>query len=116
SSPALTWCPLAGADHYVVYRDGVAIDTTPTTAYTDTSITVDGTYQYKVTAVSPDGLESAKSTPASVLVDTTAPILGDPSVSPNPKPGGQTAHLTATATDAGSGVTGGEYYIGDTDP
>jgi hypothetical protein len=50
------------------------------------------------------------------LFDTTAPQLGNPSWSLNPKSTSQTSLLTVPATDEGLGVAGGEYFIGDTDP
>lgn len=48
--------------------------------------------------------------------DSTAPVLGTPVWSVNPKTVTQTATLTVPATDSGSGVAGGEYWLGDTDP
>jgi Tol biopolymer transport system component len=48
--------------------------------------------------------------------DTTAPILGTPAWSLNPKPTTGTSTLTIPATDDMSGVARAEYFIGDTDP
>jgi len=50
------------------------------------------------------------------LFDGTAPQLGNPVWSLNPKSTSQTSILTVPATDEGLGVAGGEYFIGDTDP
>jgi hypothetical protein len=46
--------------------------------------------------------------------DTTAPTLGAPTWSTNPKPVTGLAVLTVSAADSGSGVAGGEYFL-DTD-
>jgi hypothetical protein len=49
------------------------------------------------------------------VADTTAPVLSPLSWSINPKTTAQTSTLTVPATD-NVAVTGGEYYLGDTDP
>ncbi|HLZ14422.1 MAG TPA: hypothetical protein VKQ34_00345 [Candidatus Saccharimonadales bacterium] len=48
--------------------------------------------------------------------DSTPPSLGAFSWSANPKSTFQTSTLTVPASDDSSGVAGGEYFIGDTDP
>ncbi len=47
--------------------------------------------------------------------DTTAPTIGQPSFTRNPMFSNQTSTVRASASDTGSGIAGGEYYIG-TDP
>ena len=63
----LTWAastaPQTNVDHYVIYRDGVAIGTSLTTAYTDATAQSGSTYEYAVLAVSRDGYSSALSVP-----------------------------------------------------
>jgi fibronectin type 3 domain-containing protein len=116
TAPALTWNSVTNAHHYIVYRDGVAVATPAVTSCTDTALTADGRYDYRVSAVSADGYEGPKSTPpVTVVFDTTGPVVATPQFSVNPKRVGQSTVVTATATDAGSGVDSGEYFIG-TDP
>jgi fibronectin type 3 domain-containing protein len=114
--PVLSWTAVAGVDHYQVYRDNVAVGTTTDTAFTDAALADDDSYAYRVTAVSSDNYESPKSNTATVSYDTTAPVLGDPAFSVNPKVVSQSSELSATVSDAGVGVAGGEYFIGTTDP
>jgi fibronectin type 3 domain-containing protein len=116
SCPALSWGALPDADHYVIYRDAVSIGTTTTTTFVDAALAVDGTYAYQVSAVSTEDYEGPKSTSVSVVHDTTAPVVGAPVLSVNPKRTTETSILSATATDAGSGVAGGEYFVGVNDP
>lgn len=117
TSPVINWAVVTNADHYNVYRDDVYISTTPALSYTDNGLIADGDYTYKISAVSADNYEGAKSNPVVIKYDTTAPGLGDPSFSANPKQVGQTSVLSATAGDgSGSGVAAGEYFIGSTDP
>ncbi len=49
-------------DHYVVYRNGVAIGTSATASYSDTNVTAATNYSYQVSAVNRDGFESGRST------------------------------------------------------
>ncbi|WP_203915246.1 beta strand repeat-containing protein [Rhizocola hellebori] len=117
TSPALTWNPVVNADHYNIYRGTTNIGTSSTTSFTDTGLSTDGNYPYRVSAVSAAGYEGPKSTAANVVYDTTAPIVGDPQLSVNPKQVGQSSELSATVSDgAGAGVGGGEYFIGTADP
>ncbi|MGV9103148.1 MAG: S8 family serine peptidase [Candidatus Thorarchaeota archaeon] len=58
-------------DHYNVYRDGVKIDETTNTYYTDTGLSAETTYTYEVSAVDTSGNEGEKSDAAS------ATTLGD---------------------------------------
>lgn len=48
-----------------------------------------------------------------VNLDQTAPTVGTPALSVNPKARTQTTALSASASDALSGVTSGEYFLGD---
>ncbi len=64
--------------HYVIWRDGVAIGTSPTTSYSDATVASSSTYYYTVTAVDAAGNSSSPSASASVTTpappDTIAPI------------------------------------------
>ncbi len=53
---------------------------------------------------------------AGQATDTTAPVLGTPAWSNNPKATTATTTLTVPATDDASGIARAEYFIGDTDP
>jgi fibronectin type 3 domain-containing protein len=117
TSPVIGWDPVASADHYKIYRDATHIGTTTTTSFTDSALAVDGTYQYRVSAVSTQGYEGPKCSPAAPAVyDTTAPHVDPPTFSVNPKKVPQSSVLRATVSDAGSGPSDGEYYIGSVDP
>lgn len=78
--PSLSWNTVSGATSYNIYRNGanIASITAPTTTYTDSSLatngTQDGTYTYTVTAVNSAG-ESPQSSPATVVYDTTPPVV-----------------------------------------
>ncbi|MGE5830208.1 MAG: beta strand repeat-containing protein [Micromonosporaceae bacterium] len=116
SQPALTWNPIANADHYAIYRGTSIVGTSATTSFTDTTLTADGSYAYRVSAVSADNYEGPRSSSVTVLYDTTAPTVGDPQFSANPKQVSQPTDVNATASDSGSGVAGGEYFLGTDDP
>lgn len=117
-NPYLSWNAVPGADSYNIYRNSSLIDSITTsnvTSYTDFNAP-EGTSTYHVTAVNTAG-ESSPSNSVNVLVDRTAPTLGTPTWSTNPLLVNTTdSTLTIPATDSGSGVVGGEYYIGGTDP
>ena len=61
----LTWTASLDArsdvDHYVIYRDGASIGTSPTNSFADTTIQTGTNYTYAVSAVNRDGYESAQS-------------------------------------------------------
>ena len=89
---------------------GVAACTAPVTVSTD------GANQ-TVTGTATDSAGNTATVTATVNLDTTVPMVGAPNWSTNPVVTGNTTMLTAhaTATDS-SPITGGEYYIGNTDP
>jgi len=60
--------PQSDVDHYVIYRNGAQIDTTPTDDYSDVSVVPATPYSYQVSAVNRDGYESNWSDPAAVTV------------------------------------------------
>ena len=72
AAPALSWVPVAGADHYVVRR-GAAIVATPSAAAFTDALPADGTYGYRVAAVDDAGNEGTPSATLAVVVDTTPP-------------------------------------------
>jgi protocatechuate 3,4-dioxygenase beta subunit len=59
---------------------------------------------------------TASITTALINIDKTAPSLGTASFSSNPIDTSQGTILTVPVVDSLSGVAGGEYYIGNTDP
>jgi probable HAF family extracellular repeat protein len=112
--PTLSWTGVSGANSYSIYRNGSKIDSSESTSYTD-SAAPEGDNTYYITAINSSG-ESAASSSVSVLVDRTPPTVGVLSWSSNPVSTAQTAIATISATDNLSGISGGEYYLGNTDP
>jgi len=107
AKPVLIWPASASGDvaGYNVYRGTTKVNgaLVTTTSFTDSALAGDGTYSYTVRAVDQAGNESADSTSASVLYDTTAP--GTPGASAVAAATGGTASLSwAPVTDTGSGV------------
>lgn len=64
---------------------------------------------YTCEATSPGGTTSH---PVTIKYDNTAPTLGAPAWSANPLTVGSNTTLTAPASDALSGIDGGEFFIG----
>ncbi len=73
----LTWSasqdPESAVANYEILRDGNLVDTTTETAYNDSALEAETTYEYDVAAINVDGLRSS---PASNSVTTSA--TGDP--------------------------------------
>ena len=71
--------PESGISHYAVYRDGLRIGTSDTTAFSDMGLTETTTYTCVVSAVNGDGLEGKKSASfiAPIVADTTPPAIKD---------------------------------------
>ena len=63
----------SGVAQYRVYRNGSPISIVSATAYTDTSLAIEGTWQYTVSAIDATGNEGPQSAPISVLYDATPP-------------------------------------------
>ncbi|OVE76024.1 hypothetical protein BVX98_06660 [bacterium F11] len=76
----LTWDPStdpeSGIDKYYIYRNNVKVRTSQSTSFTDTGLSANTLYTYRVSAVNIFGLESAKSNSDSA---TTHPGNPDPS-------------------------------------
>jgi fibronectin type 3 domain-containing protein len=107
AKPVLVWPASASSDvaGYNVYRGTTKINgaVVTTTSFTDSTVAGDGTYSYTVRTVDQAGNESADSTSATVLYDTTAP--GTPGASAVAAATGGTASLSwAPVSDTGSGV------------
>ncbi|HSW98700.1 MAG TPA: hypothetical protein VLF71_02590 [Candidatus Saccharimonadales bacterium] len=114
AGPALSWNAAAGASSYIVYRDGAAVASPTQTTYTDNGA-AEGAHTYAVASVSQGGA-SAATDAITVTVDKTAPVLGAFSWSANPKATTQSSALGVSASDTLTGIAGGEYFLGDTDP
>ena len=78
-SIALTWSPStddeSGIAYYRVFRDGTEIATPTDTGYQDTGLAAATTYEYRVSAVNGDGIESDLS---AAVQGTTADVEGPP--------------------------------------
>ena len=118
----------ADLDHYNIYR-GMNTDFTPDAGslvasltadlYSDTGLTAETTYYYRVTAVDYSDNEGAPSEVAlgTTLLDTEGPAALDVLSSPNPTNGAGIVTLTANIDDSASGnstVTAAEYFINTT--
>lgn len=109
----------ADLDHYNVYRGmnaGSLVASPTADHYSDTGLTADTTYYYRVTAVDTSENEGAPSEVASgtTLPDTEGPAALDVLASPNPTNGASTVTLTATIDDSASGnstIVMAEYFI-----
>ena len=68
----LTWTAATDAessvDHYVIYRNGLAIATSPANSYADASVQASTTYSYQVSSVNRDGYESGQSATVTIGV------------------------------------------------
>jgi large repetitive protein len=113
TKPTLTWAS-GGADtgsgfaHYVVYRNGVAVNQPTGTSFVDNSLTTNGAFQYTVVAVDNAGNTSTATAPVSVTWDTQPPptpttLAGTPIVSGAP-------HLSWT-TGGPDGLSGFDHYV-----
>lgn len=112
--PILNWSSVTGATSYTIYRNDSSVGTSSTTSFTDTSLSADGNYTYTV-AASNGSISSPQSSPVTVQYDTTLPTATGPTISGWLVVNWGNPVITASAADALSGVTGGEYYI-DNDP
>jgi M6 family metalloprotease-like protein len=87
-SPAFSWKPVAGADHYQIQLSAVSsfatvelLDTASDTTYTPASALPDGRHFWRVRAVGPQGIGGRWSGTWAVIVDITgpaAPVLLSP--------------------------------------
>ncbi|MGB5303421.1 MAG: fibronectin type III domain-containing protein [Gemmatimonadota bacterium] len=63
----LVWNPSTdgetGISEYVVYRDGFPVGRSTSTSYSDTGLTASTVYQYRISAINGQGLESGQSGP-----------------------------------------------------
>jgi hypothetical protein len=73
------------------------------------TLTEEGTYV--VTGIATDNAGNVTTINVIVKIDKAAPVVSDPVWSVNPSPLGYDTTLTATVSDSGSGVMGGEYFI-----
>ena len=114
NNPQLSWNALIGADHYLIYRDGVQVDSSATASYND-STAPQGVHTYTVAAVDGSQVTSVQSASIAVTVDKTAPAISGATINPTALVFTHNATVSATTSDTLSGVARGEYYI-DTDP
>lgn len=112
-SPTLQWQAVAGADRYVIYRDGSLVGSSMTTSFTDTAALAEGAYSYTIKAVSSD----TEGLPATVMVtyDKTPPQKPTIDWQNNPMQhrddGSGSADLRVQAADALSPIQKVEYSL-----
>lgn len=87
----------SGVAQYRVYRNGSPISIVSATAYSDTSLAIEGTWQYTVSAIDATGNEGPQSAPISVLYDATPP----------PAPVGLAVAAISTTQPSLSWISGG---------
>ena len=73
TDPTLNWTAVQTADEYHVYRNGVLLNTTTNTTYSDVAAQ-EGSIDYHVTAVT-NGIESDPSNTTTVVVDRMTPTV-----------------------------------------
>jgi fibronectin type 3 domain-containing protein len=89
---------------YVVYRDGVDVGHPTTTAFTDTGLSAVTAYTYEVSALNGDGLEGARSVPATTTTLDGTPPTAPPTLDASPASTTSITLSWSAATDAESGV------------
>lgn len=100
--------------HWTAEDTGTGID--PATVPVDETISTEGTGQTRTASVADLAGNTATATSApAVNIDRTAPSVGTPSFSLNPKATTQSTTLSAAVSDNLSGVVGGEYFL-ESDP
>ncbi len=112
TAPALSWNAVAAAASYRVYRNGVQVGTSSTSQFTDAGLSADGSYTYTVTAVNRSAVEGPSSAPVVVVYDTTPPAVSAVAVSPAVITEGGGTTLSADVSDALSGISAAEYFVG----
>lgn len=116
----LSWLPSSdpesGIARYEVYRDGVSVGPSTETTFTDGDLQPDTEYDYQVSAINGDGLESERSSNAEVRTPKAADDT------PPTAPTGLTATAASAtqvnltwlpAEDPDSGIAGYRVYRGD---
>lgn len=107
----VTWGAVSGVNEYVVYRKG-ALDLNPvpiatvagSTSFTDPNLSAGQTYQYQVSSVSSDGVESSPSSLTSINVLATLETVTGPMSVTRGASVTVTIQLTGAASSGGTGV------------
>ena len=98
--------PESGIDFYRIYRDGAPVAETPGTTHVDTGLSPFTTYEYRVSAINGQGVESALSDPASATTLDATPPTTPQNLAASPV-GTERIDLSWTASDdPESGVSG----------
>lgn len=113
--------PESDIDLYNVYRrsetSGFTLVASPTTnSYSDTGLTANITYYYKITAVDNSSNEGEASDEKSgtTTADSTGPVTSDMLANPNPTNGAGTVTLNASISDSStcnSVIADAEYFV-----
>ncbi|CAD6492625.1 MAG: hypothetical protein EMLJLAPB_00332 [Candidatus Argoarchaeum ethanivorans] len=105
--------------HYNVYQNENLVASPTTSSYSDTGLTANTTYYYKITAVDNACNEGTPSDEKSgtTATDTIGPVTSDMVAEPNPTNGAETVTLTATISDSStcnSIIAAAEYFVNAT--
>ncbi len=109
----LGWTPVPPATPvalYRVYRAGVLHDSTVAAAYSDPGLPPHTTFVYQVSAVSPTGLEGAKSAPLSVRTLDGTPPTAPAGLVASAVSGARINLSWQSATDPETGVAGYQVF------
>ncbi len=120
-APALSWNASSGAIGYRVYRNGSQVAKVTTPTYSDSGLTVSGSYRYAVRSLSQSGLLSSASSAVTVVYDVIAPSPVTGLSGPSVTNGSLSLQWSAATDTGGSGVAGynvrlDDVYLGDRPP
>jgi fibronectin type 3 domain-containing protein len=111
--PTLTWTAptdVSGINHYVVYRDGVAVGSSTLTTFSDSPAPSEGAYSYTVAAFDNAGNSGLPSAAKSIVVDGTPPPVPVSLGGASPTSAKPVLNWTSGGADLGSGFAKYNVY------